>query len=103
MAAHALTIIKQVLEKPDFDICNYALSSLPAPGWDSFPWGNVNFDWYDLIQEKAKQNNILELRQVLEQAKTICEPSNSHFRCLEDFREGFSSFVKFKNLIGVNV
>lgn len=91
MAAHALTIARQILTMSDEDIVKYAEGSLPAPGWDSLPWGS---DVYRLFYDAVKRKDAFSIRQLAAQAE-------NESKYLETY--GLSTFDRYRTSLREHV
>lgn len=91
MAAHALTIARQILTMSDEDITDYAECSLPAPGWDSLPWGS---DVYRKLYDAVGRKDAFSIRQLAAQAE-------NESKYLETY--GLSSFDRYRTALREHV
>ena len=91
MAAHALTIARQILTMSDEDIVRYAEGSLPAPGWDSSPWSSMT---YHSLHDAVDAKDPFRVRQY------ACQMENEA-KFLETY--GLSSFERYSAAIAEHV
>jgi len=97
MAAHALTIARQIKAQPDSNIIHYAGLSLGAPGWDACPWNSMLFEHLYLlvkdIQAERTNKGIAEVRELVDQIIVECQYLDG-YRTFEAATAAFASYVK---------
>lgn len=102
MAAHALTIARQLLNYPDDQIIAAALRSLDAPGWDTMPWHgdskNVFHTLYMICKDSQEGKRVVpaEVRETVKE----CEQQAIYLekyglRNYESYKEALDKYVRF--------
>ena len=93
MAAHALTISKQIVAEPDESVVRYVGMSLAAPGWDTLPWDR-SMDLYCDLSDAVKAGDPDGVREAARACELACGYLD-RFRSMEEARSAMASEVRF--------